>query len=136
MTITRGMFPKPLDEERLGELAELRNKYFNLLGDTFHHSSAQDLAHLGKDYKKFVEDYVSICLPEFRTEYERARKSLLESKAQTSPKLTKSPEEYGCPSFSSENAQTSTKDIAELMYSLAFSRVVLVATTSTFFLLK
>ncbi len=62
--------------ETLKELREIRNKYFSLLGCTFHHKNAQELAELSLNPKlsDLVEDYVHICLPEFEEEYKFAKR--------------------------------------------------------------
>jgi len=86
---------RPEEISELEELRDLRSKYHLLLGDFFHYKSAEDLAkaYLNTEYRDFVEDYVSIIyIPEFKKEYEKAKQSQLESKAQTLPKFTASKE--------------------------------------------
>ena len=72
----------------LKELKELRPKYIiylSLLGDLFHHKNAEELARLSlnPEFKDFVPDYISFCLPEFRKEYDKIKRSQLEQQTQS-----------------------------------------------------
>ncbi len=70
--------------ESLNQLRQARQRHNSLLGDTFHHKSAEDLARLSSDPELalFVSNYVYfVCHPDFKEEYERAKQSLLEQKA-------------------------------------------------------
>ena len=72
-------------EERL---RKLRIDYRRLLDDTFCDKNAQELAELSvnPNYENFVSGYVGhikVAFPGFRSNYERARKSILEQRAQS-----------------------------------------------------
>ena len=74
---------------KLEKLREVRNDYYYFLGDFFGHKSVEDLAvdYLNLEWRDFVEDYVSICIPGFKERYEKAKQFIpFESKAQTPPK--------------------------------------------------
>jgi len=64
--------------DKIEELVKLRSTYQRGLGEIFHHKSASDLAGLyfNKQLSGLVTDYVQMCLPNFREEYEQAKSQL------------------------------------------------------------
>lgn len=79
--------------------ARSRADYYTLLAETFQNKSPKELAELSRylSFEIFVKEYIESREPEFRREFEAAKKSLLEQRAQSSPKLTetKDKEESG-----------------------------------------